>query len=328
MTPQGGSSRLSLGETLRQHREAAGLTQEALAKRSGVSVDTISQWERGLVRRPRRSTLKLLAEALQLDQAAVEPFLAAARPAPRPNQEPSPPRRRPTRRWQLLVAVLLVPLSGGGAAAWVVGGHPWAPRATSHGTALADTGRKGSRASPAPSIGPTPGAQPGTPVPESPAPPVQALSGPGAPVGIPVGSVSQRSGGGGAGPVPGSAPVAPAPPLALRKPSGTVTIEVASQGYVSITPNLTGMTPFGQYSLGLYSATCGSSGRLLDGFPDVTASASGTASQELWGARPMPNGVPAGSSIRLGQPGTTRTLACANVQDTIRQYDGYQTHVS
>src|SRR5215831_9218145 len=51
---------------LRRARRAAGLSQEALAERAGISVDAISALERGLARAPHQDTLELLAEALQL----------------------------------------------------------------------------------------------------------------------------------------------------------------------------------------------------------------------------------------------------------------------
>ena len=43
---------LAFGDLLREHRNAAGLTQEDLAERAGLSVDTISLLERGEHRRP------------------------------------------------------------------------------------------------------------------------------------------------------------------------------------------------------------------------------------------------------------------------------------
>ena len=42
------------GDLLRQHRSAAGLTQEELAERAGLSPDAISLLERGERRRPHR----------------------------------------------------------------------------------------------------------------------------------------------------------------------------------------------------------------------------------------------------------------------------------
>jgi predicted ATPase/DNA-binding CsgD family transcriptional regulator/DNA-binding XRE family transcriptional regulator len=57
------------GNLVREARLTAGLTQEELAERSGLSVRGISDLERGLVRSPRRDTLALLAEALALSDA-------------------------------------------------------------------------------------------------------------------------------------------------------------------------------------------------------------------------------------------------------------------
>lgn len=56
------------GDLLRQYRLAAGLTQEELAERSGISTRTIGSIERGTLQRPRAESLRLLAEALALTQ--------------------------------------------------------------------------------------------------------------------------------------------------------------------------------------------------------------------------------------------------------------------
>jgi predicted ATPase/DNA-binding XRE family transcriptional regulator len=70
---------LGFGDLLRQHRQAAGLTQEDLAGRAGLSVDTISLLERGEHRRPHRYTMRSLAEALGLSPRNRIRFEAAAR---------------------------------------------------------------------------------------------------------------------------------------------------------------------------------------------------------------------------------------------------------
>src|SRR5262249_21246535 len=57
---------LQLGELLRDYRRAAGLTQEQLAERSGVSPRSISEMERGGEHVPRPDTVALLARALCL----------------------------------------------------------------------------------------------------------------------------------------------------------------------------------------------------------------------------------------------------------------------
>ena len=70
---------LVFGDLLRQYRDAAGLTQEDLAKRAGLSVDTISLLERGEHRRPHRYTVQSLADALGLSQQERIPFETATR---------------------------------------------------------------------------------------------------------------------------------------------------------------------------------------------------------------------------------------------------------
>lgn len=65
-------------ELLRQHRLAAGLTQEALAERAGLSARGISDLERGARSHPHQDTVRLLAEALGLSGAARATFTRAA----------------------------------------------------------------------------------------------------------------------------------------------------------------------------------------------------------------------------------------------------------
>ena len=72
----------SFGELLRRRRQAAGLTQEALAERAGVSAKAISDLERDPDRTPRLDTIVLLADALGLDSADRQTLLAVARPGP------------------------------------------------------------------------------------------------------------------------------------------------------------------------------------------------------------------------------------------------------
>ncbi len=57
---------LSFGALLRRYRLAAGLTQEVLAERAGISARTVSDLERGLSQAPRRDTVALLVDALGL----------------------------------------------------------------------------------------------------------------------------------------------------------------------------------------------------------------------------------------------------------------------
>ena len=80
------------GDLLRRHRLAAGLTQEALAERSGLSRRGISDLERGARTRPQRETVKRLAAALGLAGPNRALFVAAGRrgaPAARPRSAPS-----------------------------------------------------------------------------------------------------------------------------------------------------------------------------------------------------------------------------------------------
>ncbi len=70
----------SFGALLRRYREAVGLTQEELAQRAGLSVRGISDLERGLRQAPRRDTVELLAEALDLSSQQRALLTAAARP--------------------------------------------------------------------------------------------------------------------------------------------------------------------------------------------------------------------------------------------------------
>jgi predicted ATPase/DNA-binding XRE family transcriptional regulator len=60
--------RHQFGHLLRQARRAAGLTQEELAARAGLSTRGISDLERGERRAPHRETLQLLADALDLSE--------------------------------------------------------------------------------------------------------------------------------------------------------------------------------------------------------------------------------------------------------------------
>jgi predicted ATPase/DNA-binding XRE family transcriptional regulator len=67
------------GGLLRRYRVAAGLTQEELAERAGVSTRGISDLERGAHGLPRRDTLQLLLDALDLSPANRTTLAAAAR---------------------------------------------------------------------------------------------------------------------------------------------------------------------------------------------------------------------------------------------------------
>ncbi len=76
MSPRQSSA---FGTLLKQNRLAAGLSQEALAARSGVSADAISMLERGARQVPHATTIRLLAEALRLSGQEHATLMAAAR---------------------------------------------------------------------------------------------------------------------------------------------------------------------------------------------------------------------------------------------------------
>jgi transcriptional regulator with XRE-family HTH domain/tetratricopeptide (TPR) repeat protein len=68
----------SFAALLKAYRGAAGLTQEELAERSGLSVHAVSQLERGVRRNPRASTIEFLAEALKLNASERAALFASA----------------------------------------------------------------------------------------------------------------------------------------------------------------------------------------------------------------------------------------------------------
>src|SRR5215213_64705 len=64
-------------DLLRQHRLAAGLTQEELAEHAGISTRGISDLERGARTHPHRETVWLLADALGLSGIERSTFAGA-----------------------------------------------------------------------------------------------------------------------------------------------------------------------------------------------------------------------------------------------------------
>lgn len=127
------------GALLKRYRDVAGLTQEELAERAGLSVEAISGIERGLVHVPRKDTVARLADALGLTETERESFSETARAHPRSrlvgpqNEEPATaapvlvvsgnaqmphpapagtrgliPKRRTAWRYALLILVLMV----------------------------------------------------------------------------------------------------------------------------------------------------------------------------------------------------------------------------
>src|SRR5687768_15790934 len=70
------------GQLLKHLRTTAELTQEELAERAGVSSRLVSDLERGVIHRPRRDTVRMLADGLGLTGPERETFLAVARGRP------------------------------------------------------------------------------------------------------------------------------------------------------------------------------------------------------------------------------------------------------
>jgi predicted ATPase/DNA-binding XRE family transcriptional regulator len=70
---------LTFGDLLRRHRGSAGLTQEDLAGRTGLTPQAISLIERGERQRPHRYTVQKLAVALNLEGQDLARFEAASR---------------------------------------------------------------------------------------------------------------------------------------------------------------------------------------------------------------------------------------------------------
>jgi transcriptional regulator with XRE-family HTH domain len=68
----------NFGKILRRYRWGAGLTQEELARQSGLSVRAVSDIERGHTSRPYARTIRLLADALKLDEPARARLMSAA----------------------------------------------------------------------------------------------------------------------------------------------------------------------------------------------------------------------------------------------------------
>ena len=78
----------SLGAVLRQLREAAGLSQEELAERAGLSSHAVSALERGTRTRPYPHTLRALSDALDASEEQRARLIGAVRPRTRAGAPP------------------------------------------------------------------------------------------------------------------------------------------------------------------------------------------------------------------------------------------------
>ncbi len=84
----------SFAEVLRDLRVAAGLSQEALAERANLSVDSISALERGVRRAPYRKTVELLAAGLSLATGGRERLDRTISRTRKPRSDVVPPAYR------------------------------------------------------------------------------------------------------------------------------------------------------------------------------------------------------------------------------------------
>lgn len=84
-----GDERTSLAAVLRGLREAAGLSQEELAAKAGLSTHAVSALERGTRTRPYPHTLRSLATALGLSEADRARLIASVPPRARPSRAAS-----------------------------------------------------------------------------------------------------------------------------------------------------------------------------------------------------------------------------------------------
>jgi predicted ATPase/DNA-binding XRE family transcriptional regulator len=122
----------TFAEMLRRQRRAAGLTQEQLAERAGLSPRAVAALERGVSRAPRAQTLRLLAEALGLSVAERAAFEAAARgqpplvstPGPRRSSSPHRPEASPLVGRALEITRIEQLLAGEGPPLLLVAGEP------------------------------------------------------------------------------------------------------------------------------------------------------------------------------------------------------------
>jgi predicted ATPase/transcriptional regulator with XRE-family HTH domain len=86
--PVSGIEAGSFGARLRQLRETAGLTQEELAAKAGVTAKGIAAIERGRRQRPYPNTVRALADALGLDERG-RAALIGVQPSPAPTPAPA-----------------------------------------------------------------------------------------------------------------------------------------------------------------------------------------------------------------------------------------------
>jgi transcriptional regulator with XRE-family HTH domain len=85
---------MPIGDQLKRLRKAAGISQQTLATRAGLSMSAVIHIEAGRIPDPRGSTLKALARALG---ATVDELLAEDEETPAPEASQEQPPERPAR---------------------------------------------------------------------------------------------------------------------------------------------------------------------------------------------------------------------------------------
>jgi transcriptional regulator with XRE-family HTH domain len=85
---------VSIGDKVRATRKAAGISQEEVARRAGVSLNVINRLERGVILDPHYSTLRGIASALgvPVEDLVREPALAGKAEAPQETGQPEEER--------------------------------------------------------------------------------------------------------------------------------------------------------------------------------------------------------------------------------------------
>jgi predicted ATPase/DNA-binding XRE family transcriptional regulator len=97
----------SFGARLRRLREAAGLTQETLASRAGLSSDAVSRLERGQRKHPYPHTVRALANALDLSEDQRNALIASAPKRAGMSFTPPPGREDPVPTMPMLPTPLI-----------------------------------------------------------------------------------------------------------------------------------------------------------------------------------------------------------------------------
>src|SRR5215469_2346829 len=91
------SAGAALGEMLKRYRLAAGLTQEALAQRAGISPRSVQAIESG-TNLPYRATLRRLSAALDLPETERDALSVAAQRLPQRSDGDTPADRAVARK--------------------------------------------------------------------------------------------------------------------------------------------------------------------------------------------------------------------------------------